>query len=582
MNPVVLHYLKRWRSLFRVKDHRGAPSPSIAVAQEQIDWTHLFVRRAVGFRLKPLVRTTRCAVTIRRHGRDKQAELELTDLRQLMSLSEFTPAAQVGSDSWLRIQEAHDLVYYSPQYHARSTIGAPLVSPYGLIALRPAISVTLAVGDEEEVAPWVFMPRRGSFDNRFVAGCRLASMEFGTEAYACDFLGDRTFGASVLELLPLLDGRWTQQQVLDQARSAHERETFKWLLSWMDAAALLESPTLSPRLAKLAPPPLRDVDFDSPRSAEDQTRVLKQQAVVTWLGHACVLVNVGSAAVLVDPLFFYDTSPHASAATSTDAAARPPDPRALPPLDAILITHGDNDHLNPHALARLAKSTRVVAPVAEVDRPYQVDIEAVVSALGFQTTSWVKPGSVVQLGDTRVYAYPFVGEDWGLELAKVTYVIEGPLGCVMLSADAAPMPEVFRDIGKRHPIDVAFLGISGCEEPLVAPPRFGYGEFYATWLPHARRNEWQVHCSGPEQSAQAAQLLGARYVFGYAAGAPGMEMSHSDRGSHQELARVLLELRNQGAGGANGAPVPIRLEWGQSFHFSGRNVTKVQGASGAG
>ena len=37
---------------------------------------------------------------------------------------------------------------------------------------------------------------------------------------------------------------------------------------------------------------------------------------------------------------------------------------------------------------------------------------------------------------------------------------------------------------------MALLGVTGAEESLVMPPGFGYGNFYAKWIPPERRNEW--------------------------------------------------------------------------------------------
>ena len=42
------------------------------------------------------------------------------------------------------------------------------------------------------------------------------------------------------------------------------------------------------------------------------------------------------------------------------------------------------------------------------------------------------------------------------------------------SADAGPMPEVYRALAERRvAIDVAFLGVGGCAEPLGAPAALG-------------------------------------------------------------------------------------------------------------
>ena len=174
------------------------------------------------------------------------------------------------------------------------------------------------------------------------------------------------------------------------------------------------------------------------------------------------------------------------------------------------------------------------------ERPYQVDLNAAARFLGFTDIRELAPWQDTRINDVTITAVPFVGEDWGLTLPKCTYVVSGPAGAVYLSADSARMPEVWPRLRERFAIDLAFMGISGCAEPLVAPPRFGYGEFYALWLPHARRNEWQLLCATPADAAEGVRALQPRYYFGYAAGGGTfMDMSHSDRGTHEELVSLL-------------------------------------------
>ncbi len=259
--------------------------------------------------------------------------------------------------------------------------------------------------------PWLFMPRRGSLNDKALVGARFASIEVGSEAYVLDLLGAKKHGAALRDLLPLLDGRhdWA---ALSQSGPLAER-----LLDWLDAAALLE--------------------------ANDQTLAAPFPPThVTWLGHAAVLVKVGAATIAIDPLFFTDSAPRRPGREAL------PDPRALPIVDAIAITHGDNDHLNPHSLARFSRDTPIIIPRCREARPYQVDIEAVVRFLGFTDVRTLGDWESVAIKDVQLTAAPFVGEDWGLELAKATYVVSGPSGAVYLTADAAAMPEVWQKVAE--------------------------------------------------------------------------------------------------------------------------------------
>jgi L-ascorbate metabolism protein UlaG (beta-lactamase superfamily) len=490
------------------KKRASPPPPAFAGERNERFW----FRRAIGFTIKATIdEPSHARLVVKRHGGDREVSLDRADLRRLMALDVFSewPA----DEAWLLRMEADDLVYYARTVSDRRTTGAPLLTgpqSDAKIGLRDGLGITLAIADEEEVVPWVFMPRRGALDEKRLIGVRISSLEAGTEVYSLDLYGAPPAAAVLRWLLPMLDGTRSWPEIesrFDQADRLHARR----ILEWLDDCACLDASSAA------------KIRVDAP--------------FVCWLGHAAALVRVGAVTLLVDPLFMRRSDPPRA---FVDA---PWDWRALPKIDACLVTHADNDHLNPPTLMRLSPELAMVVPSEAPRRPYQVDIGEVLRFLRFEDVRPLAPWESLSVGDTQVTAVPFEGEDWGLDLSKSTYLIEGPKGRVYLSADSYNSAEIYHRVRQRGPVDFAFLGISGCEEPLVAPPGFGYGEFYALWLPRARRNEWTAHTQGPKAAAQAAVALGAKAVFGYAAGGGSfMEMSHSDRGTHDDLAAELSAL----------------------------------------
>ena len=77
--------------------------------------------------------------------------------------------------------------------------------------------------------------------------------------------------------------------------------------------------------------------------------------VLTWLGHSTVLIELGGARLITDPLL----RPRVA-----HLLREVPEPADLGRLDAILISHGHHDHLDPASLRRLDPDAAVVAPPA--------------------------------------------------------------------------------------------------------------------------------------------------------------------------------------------------------------------------
>jgi L-ascorbate metabolism protein UlaG (beta-lactamase superfamily) len=78
-------------------------------------------------------------------------------------------------------------------------------------------------------------------------------------------------------------------------------------------------------------------------------------ARITWLGHATVLLELDGVRLLTDPVLGARVGPlvrHAPPIASD----------ALPPIDAVLLSHLHGDHADSRSLRRVGGSPRAVAP----------------------------------------------------------------------------------------------------------------------------------------------------------------------------------------------------------------------------
>jgi L-ascorbate metabolism protein UlaG (beta-lactamase superfamily) len=129
-----------------------------------------------------------------------------------------------------------------------------------------------------------------------------------------------------------------------------------------------------------------------------------------------------------------------------------PDPAALLPLDAILLSHAHADHLDPRSLRMLDPGCPVIAPAG---------CQRLLGRLGVGEPIEVKSGDSVSVGSARVEAVParHDGRRYpvGRRRAALGYLIDGPPR-VYFAGDTDLFPEMAELRGR---VDVAAVPVWG-------------------------------------------------------------------------------------------------------------------------
>jgi L-ascorbate metabolism protein UlaG (beta-lactamase superfamily) len=196
---------------------------------------------------------------------------------------------------------------------------------------------------------------------------------------------------------------------------------------------------------------------------------------ITRIIHGSLIVALGGKRLLVDPWFYSGRLRRQSEPLGIL-------PEGLPPLDAVVVTHGHGDHFDGSALADLAKRVPVaIAPGA---------LAKELRRLGFRDVAPLEWWQRTALGDVTVTAVP--ARDAGSENG---YLLRSPTHTVYVAGDSR-VPDELAQIAAAAPgLDLAVLPIGG------------------------RRVMGMLTEMGPEQAAEAAGLLRPRRVVPVAYGA---------------------------------------------------------------
>lgn len=195
----------------------------------------------------------------------------------------------------------------------------------------------------------------------------------------------------------------------------------------------------------------RGVAADEPSSARGSLAVASASPVIRWWGHATVEVELDGVRLLTDPLLLNGVTPLVRRRAIEPVLLGEPHM-----IDAVLISHGHQDHLHLPSLRLLPRDTRIIVPEG---------LGRWLERRGFRNVEELSAGRATFVGPVQVRATEAMHGGTRMPLgpraAALGYTIHGS-SAIYFAGDT----EVFdgmADIAHRldTPLAVALLPVGG-------------------------------------------------------------------------------------------------------------------------
>lgn len=247
-------------------------------------------------------------------------------------------------------------------------------------------------------------------------------------------------------------------------------------------------------------------------------------ASATLVGHSTVRISDGNSSILFDPFLL------------PKSKAYPPQYQPLSidelgKIDGVFITHSHPDHFDPGTLIRLGRDLPIFVPFVERESVLALDMVFHLEQLGFTNVHGLQWFEETHIGNIRIVALPFYGEQ--PTVADIlnpevrnqgnTYLVEVLDQRLVLTADSGTdylgsIKQLAKEAYDRYgPIDTLFGGYRGFG---LYPIQYLFSSI-PCYLPFVPRNCWRVRqqmMGDADDLIDVAEIWDAKRIVPYSDG----------------------------------------------------------------